>query len=237
MKKIMIALIVLLVSQLFQSCHKINGEGATVTQTYSPGSFTAIDAAIDADVYYTVGSSCKVEIQAQQNILNIIQMQVVGNELQLQFEKYKNVRHHDRIIVNITAPSLTGLGINGSGDMRVLQAVEVNNLALKVNGSGSINIAQVNGSSIAASISGSGSISVNGGAVNNESLHISGSGNIDLQQVMAKYVATKTSGSGKTSVYVTDNLDVEISGSGDVYYLGNPSVHSYISGSGNVTHM
>lgn len=237
MKKMMIALFVLFITQLFQSCHKINGEGATVTQTYNPGDFTAIDASIDADVYYVAGSACSVEIQAQQNILNIIEMNVADGELQVQFEKFKNVRHHDRIIITITTPALTGLGINGSGDIRVLQPVNINNLSLKVTGSGSINMAEVTGKTITASVSGSGSILVNGGSLNSESLHISGSGTINLQQVTSKYTATKTSGSGTTDVYVTDNLDVEISGSGDVYYSGNPSVHSSISGSGKVMHL
>ena len=80
-------------------------------------------------------------------------------------------------------------------------------------------------------------VNVNGGAVNTEALKISGSGTINLLNLSAKYVSAETSGSGKTTVRVSDNLDVRISGSGDVYYAGNPSVHTVISGSGRVSRL
>ncbi len=230
----MIIAIVSIIAMMFQSCRKINGVGPTVSKNYNVSNFTSIDAGLDADVYYTQDSFFNVEIQAQQNVLDIIETPVVGSELRLQFEKYKNVWKHDRITVHITAPYLTGLGINGSGKIIVDKPITSNSMSLNVNGSGSINVASYTGQSLTGKISGSGSMSVRGGSVSYEALRISGSGDMDLLGLSAISVSAEISGSGSATVRVSDNLDVRISGSGSVYYSGNPSVQTEISGSGKV---
>lgn len=237
MNKLMSLAAILVLAFILQSCHKIKGEGPVITRSYSLSGFTAIDAGIDADVYVTQDNFYKVEIQAQENILSKIETPIVNGELKLQFEKYINLRRHDRIVVYITAPDIAGLGINGSGTLSALQPISSARLYLKVNGSGSVSVSSYIGETLSANISGSGDVNVNGGAVNSEALKISGSGTINLLNLSAKYVSAETSGSGKTTVRVSDNLDVSISGSGDVYYAGNPSVHTVISGSGRVSRL
>lgn len=237
MKKTIFLATALLAAFLFQSCHKIKGEGAVINKEYNLSGFSSVDLGLSADVYYTQDNFYRVEIQAQQNIQDIIQTPIVNGELKLEFEKYKNIWKHDRIVIYITAPSLSGLGINGSGNIHVLQPMTSGHITLKINGSGNINIQKLTAETLTANISGSGNIAVNDGSVNNEALKISGSGSIDLLGLNAKFAATETSGSGNTRVRVSDNLNVRISGSGDVFYIGNPSLYSSISGSGKITRL
>ncbi len=216
------------------SCHKISGEGPTVTQTYSTGSFTSVDAGIDADLYYTQSSNYTLEISGQANVLSRITTNVVNGELRLQFRDFVSVWHHSPITVRVSAPYLSGMGINGSGNFYALSNVSTSTLNLKVNGSGSISVAGFTGQSLTGNISGSGAITVSGGTVSAESLQISGSGTMDMLGLNAVSASTQTSGSGKTTVNVSNSLDVRISGSGDVYYAGNPAIYTSISGSGKV---
>ena len=218
-----------------QSCKKINGQGPVVSQTFNVSYFNAVNLNLDADVYYTQDNTYKLEIHAQQNILDIIESPVEGRELRLSFQNF-NVWKHDRITIYISAPFLNSIGITGSGTIHALQAIHGNNLSMKVTGSGDVNIAQFKGQSVSGDVSGSGSIIINGGDVSSEDLHISGSGTIDLMGMSAATANTHTSGSGSTYLYATDHIDVRISGSGDVYYSGNATVNSSISGSGKVHH-
>lgn len=220
-----------------QSCRKVSGDGPVVTQSYSLSGFTALSAEIDGDVYFTQDSLYSVSIEAQQNILNLIETPIVNGELRIHFEPLKHIGRHSRIIVRVAGPSITGLAVNGSGNVYVSRPVLGNYLSLKVSGSGNLSVAQFTGQSLSAIISGSGNISVNGGTVNSEDLQISGSGSMDLLNIAAQDVVSKTSGSGKITVQVSQHLNVRISGSGDVYYLGNPSVDASISGSGEVKKM
>jgi len=237
MKKNMLTLIFAVVFIALQSCHKISGNGPTISRTYNLTDFTSVYAGLDGDVYYTQDSIYKVEIHAQANIMDMIDAHISNGELQLAYEKYKNVGRHDRVAVYISAPFLNGMGINGSGNLYALQPVRCNNMNLRVNGSGNVNIMQFTGTTLSANISGSGNITVSGGNVNSEDLRISGSGTLDLLNITANSVTTTTSGSGSTTVYAADALNVHISGSGNVYYSGNPSVNSSISGSGKVRHL
>ncbi len=231
----MLVSIILLFAVVFQSCNKVSGEGPVVSQTFSTGNFSSLESGIDADVFYTQDSFYKVEIQAQQNILNLVRTPIVNGELRLQFEKFRNVSHREKIIVNITAPSLVGLGINGSGTLRALQPLSVPSLKLKVNGSGNVSISQFSGATLSADVCGSGNISVSSGNTIYQQIQISGSGAVSTPGLIAKNVTADISGSGYASVQASDFIDVSISGSGDLYYIGNPSVHQSISGSGKVS--
>ena len=237
MKKNMLTLLFATLMLAFSSCNKISGDGPIITKTLNYTDFTSINSGLDGDVYYTQDNVYKVEIHAQSNIMNIIQTNVVNGELQLAFEKFRNIGSHDRVSVYISAPFVNGLGINGTGNLYALQPINSANINLKVNGSGLVNLRGYTGTLLSGNISGSGQITVSGGSVNSEDLHISGSGTIDLLNISSLDVTTHTSGSGSTSVNASDMLNVHISGSGDVYYTGNPSVNSSISGSGKLHHI
>lgn len=87
-----------------------------------------------------------------------------------------------------------------------------------------------------ADISGSADIYLTGSMkFNSFDANISGSGGMNLVNLEAKNVDVSISGSGDVRVTAIEKLKVRISGSGDVYYSGNPTVNSSVSGSGKVT--
>jgi hypothetical protein len=63
---------------------------------------------------------------------------------------------------------------------------------------------------------------------------ISGSGSINADWFKVDNLESNISGSGDQRVYALKTLDVRISGSGVVYYRGNPTINSNISGSGKI---
>ena len=221
---------------LFPSCVKVIGEGPTATQNRSTGNFTAVASCISADVFYKQDAQVKVEISAQQNILDVIQTQVINNELVIKFKDNVRVKDHENITVNISSPDIHGLRISGSGNLIISDSINTSNISLSLSGSGNISVPKLVATSVEAGISGSGNITVLNGSGNTEKLKISGSGNMDFMSFEAVSVNTSSSGSGEMRVYAMKNLDVSISGSGSVFYRGNPLVNTNISGSGKVIH-
>lgn len=218
------------------SCRRAAGDGPSITKTYSLIGFNAINSGIDGDVYYTQDSTYHVEIYGQSNILDKIETPIENGELRLQFRKFERIGWHNKIVVRISAPTLTGLGVNGSGNVYANQPVTSANMSVKVNGSGNVTMAGYTGADFTSQISGSGRIVVNGGKVQTASTRISGSGDVDIAGMQAESATVNTSGSGNVHVWATNTLDIRISGSGDVYYSGNPIVTTSISGSGKVRH-
>lgn len=229
------SLVLLLLIGAISCKKKVSGDGPVVTQPRNPAEFTRIELQIDATTYVTQEGPSKVTIEAQQNILDIIETPVIGNELRIRYQHNKRVGSHAPVIVRISNPVINGLDVDGSGDLLVTNALHTNALDLDISGSGSIKAGEVVVTGpVSANISGSGGILALSGRAESGSFKISGSGWIDLLPIECKTATADISGSGNIKTTVTQQLDARISGSGSVLYLGSPTISTKISGSGSV---
>jgi len=236
MKKRSLAIWILAAAVIcFSSCRKVIGEGPLVTQTRAVANFTGVSSETSGQVNVTIASTYKVEITAQQNILDIINTNVVDGVLHIDFKNNVRVREHEDITVNISLPAADYFRLSGYGNMNVIGDLASSNLKLSLSGSGNISVQNAMvADKIDAEMSGSGNIDVLHGSAISEDLNISGSGNIHLVGVAAQTTTSHISGSGDMKVVVSQSLDAHISGSGSVYYHGNPIISTHISGSGKV---
>lgn len=234
MKKIALALLFAIIITGFYSCHKVVGYGPVITEKRATTHFTSINFGVPGDLYFTQDSMYKIEIQGQENIIREIQTYIVGDELKIRVNDHTHLRSGEDIRINITAPSVTGLTLSGSGNIRILQPYQTPAAKFVISGSGSLTITKLETAGIDAEVNGSGELFVLEGITKHEDLDISGSGRIDLAGVVAKTARTEIKGSGSMKLHVSDELSNKISGSGTVYYKGNPVVNTIISGSGRV---
>jgi len=235
MKKLVVILLLVAGLFIFPSCEKVVGEGPLVTQTRTVGNFTGVSSEMSGKVNFTIAPDYKVEITAQQNILDVLNTNVVNGVLHLDFKNNVRVREHEDLLINITAPYADYFRLSGSGNMNVQGDITANNLKVTLSGSGDITVQKAAiADKIDTDISGSGNISIAGGSAVNEDVDISGSGKVEMAGVDAQNAVTHTSGSGDVKLALSTNLDAHISGSGSVYYHGNPIISTHISGSGRV---
>jgi len=221
---------------VFTSCEKVVGEGILVSETRTTAPFNGIESEISGNVIYTQGNDYKVELTAQQNILNVMETPVLSGQLVVRFKNNVRVKSHEQITIKVTAPTITGIGLSGSGNVSVLSPLTGGNFSFRLSGSGDMSLPTITCNNLETNISGSGSITIAGGTATTENFKISGSGDIDARNVLAKIVSTTTSGSGTLRLAASEKLDVKISGSGSVYYWGTPIVSTDISGSGRIIH-
>ena len=222
----------------FSSCKKVEGEGPVETESRSVSNFSGIAANIGGTVYFSQAPEFKVELSAQRNMLNLIETDKAGNDLILKFKNGVNVGHHTDIRVHISAPSLENLQLNGSGKVHVTGDFVANQFNAALNGSGNLLIDNLRINDLLTSgVNGSGNIRVLAGTVDTENVKIIGSGNVDLSAVKATTSIAKISGSGTIKLNVVKNLDVTVSGSGNVFYYGNPVINTHIFGTGRVVRL
>jgi hypothetical protein len=237
MKKFAIGLLSIIALATMNSCKKVIGEGPVVTETRTTRDFSEIDFGVSGEMVFIESTETEIEIEAQQNIIDLIQTYVSGDELKIRFRDDRRVTSHERIVVTVRAPSVRSFAVSGSGSLEVLDTLSGDNTRLRVSGSGKITVPDVDAGNLEAKISGSGRIEALNGVANSLNVSISGSGNVDLASVTVNNATTQTSGSGTIRLNVLDKLNVHISGSGDVYYRGNPEVDVNISGSGRLVKM
>lgn len=212
----------------------IEGEGDVVTQELLIDEFTSVKSRGNSQVYITQGNEIKVEVEGQQNIIDNIETDIQGGVWEIEFEDCQ--RDYTKLKFYITMPVIESLEVSGSGDIFGQDNFLVEDIHLKVDGSGSIDVVIDDATDVDARISGSGKIILEG-TTNYLGAKISGSGDLKAYDLEANIGNIKISGSGDAEVTVHDELDVKIEGSGDVYYKGNPIINVDITGSGDLKNM
>ncbi len=212
----------------FLSC--VNGSGPIVTETFNLPVFDAIKLNMAAEVFITQGSQQEVTIEAQRNIIDRIRLTVRDRVWDI--EPDRCLRDFSDVRIFITMPDIRKLELNGSGRIFGENTFTVNDIELRLPGSGAIDLA-LNCDDIDATLSGSGTIALEG---NGDELDfvLSGSGKLKAFGMTLREADILISGSGNAEVRVTNQLSARITGSGDVLYRGNPTLNVNITGSGRV---
>ncbi len=235
MNHIKLLVFVALATAFFTSCDKVVGDGPVTTTDRTVVQFSGIEVSVPADIYYYTGTEYKVQIQAQQNITDLIETNVSGSTLQIHFNRNNVNIKSGGVRINVTSPTVNGIRISGSGNLYAPVRIEADHFQLSLSGSCGAEIDSLIANSFASSISGNGHIKVLQGSTHDVEVEISGSGDVDILGVTAANVTTHSSGSGTIKVTATSKLDAHISGSGRVYYKGSPDISTDISGSGGVS--
>ena len=208
----------------------IRGQGGIVSADFNLDYFVGIKLQVNARVFVTQGSDQTVRVEAEQNIIDLLELDVQNDIWEIEFNEC--VRDHDVISIFIQMPDIRFLSVSGPGVIRGENLFEVNEIDLRISGSGDMDLA-LNADHIDSRISGSGKMFLEGNTEEFD-FDISGSGDYRAFNLTALRGDIDVSGSGDSEVRVEDDLDIQINGSGDVYYRGFPALDVAINGSGRV---
>lgn len=181
------------------------------------GEFTSIELRNSANVIITQGKVNDVRIE-----------KISGIEVLIFTEKNKLIISDASDIafagkgttVYVTVKNLRQVISSGNGNVSLTGPITSDNMEVRINNSGSVN-ASLDTKNLKVTISGAGDFEVNG-KTDASDIKIDGSGSIhgkDLKTSTSNIVIT---GSGCSTVDVVDDLTVNITGSGNVYFIEYP---------------
>jgi hypothetical protein len=196
-----------------------------------------------AEVAFTMSGRLIIEqsgsealtVEADDNIVPLITTDMNGNKLTIGTKPNTGFNTTKQIVFRLSVKDLTSIQSTGSGDIQMGPWNEAN-AKLEVTGSGSMDMSGISADSIVVSISGSGGIAASG-KTTTQDVTLSGSGRYDGRQLESTSAKVAISGSGDATVKVSDRLDAKVSGSGSVRYIGDPSVSTDDTGSGQIVHI
>jgi hypothetical protein len=197
--------------------------------------FTKISFGVPGTLYLTQGDKNSVEIHADEETMDRVEVVQEGNKLKIRNRKSYgwNSWNSSKISVYVTMKTIEGIGVSGSGSVVGKNQIKAGNIDLDISGSGNLEM-ELNAEDVDISISGSGSVALNGSG-GKADVSISGSGKIRAEEFEVSTFIASISGSGTCYITANDEIDARISGSGSVYYRGNPDkVSAHASGSGKV---
>lgn len=214
---------------------------AQQTETRDVQNFSQVRLKGSYDVILRKGSSPSVELTGNAEALERIEVSVSGSTLIIERERgngwgRNNWNDGPRVKVVVTYTELSGIDLEGSGDITAENVIKAGDFEIELSGSGDVQL-ELEAGNLEVDIAGSGDVGLSGTAQDVE-IDIAGSGNADLGNVVAQNVDIDIAGSGDAVVNCNGNLSVGIAGSGDVRYKGNPTGFDFsTAGSGSVKSM
>ncbi len=209
------------------------GSGNVTSETRTVDAFHSVKLGGWGNLYVTQDGKSEIHIEAEDNVLPLLQTYVRDGVLVIEHERFKCITPRKPVDVYVSMEEVKRLSLSGSGKIIGQTEIISDSLEVSVSGSGDINL-EVETEELKTTISGSGDAKLKGDATTHD-ITISGSGDIESYELDTEKSTVKVFGSGKTEVSVSNELDVTIAGSGDVYYKGDPAnLNTQISGSGKM---
>lgn len=233
-----ILLITLFTGLLFSSCHhvfkdKVRGNGNIKTENRTTGTFNDVEVNGNFDLYLKQDSLRSVRVEADENLMEYIEVKVEGNKLVLEPKEGYNLSGSKHIKIYVSSPVFRKLHASGACDIfgeNKISSTEM--IDIDLSGASDIKL-ELNAPKVEAELSGAGSIALKG---ETKDFSVIGSGSTDIRcfELMTENTTVKLSGAGDAEVFASVKLDVKVSGAADVKYKGNAAVSQNVSGAGSV---
>lgn len=192
--------------------NRVQGSGISKVETRNVAPFKQIDVSGAVDVEVVGQKDFKVDVQADDNILELVQTEVSGDTLKIYVKERISVRSPIKIFVSM--PELTGVEISG---------------ASKFNGN------NIKTDSFELNVSGASKVELNGEA-NKLNIDASGASKINTENFKVAKALVDVSGATSVVVNATEEVRAEASGASKVSYVGEPkNVVKDVSGAGKVS--
>lgn len=213
------------------------GSGQVVTLAREVPGFEAVDLAGSLQLVVSQSAAQRVSVTADDNlqplIETVVETQGGVRRLKVRLRDGTSIRHRGEIVVHLEVVRLSALRVAGSGSVQV-SGLQSPSLSMAIAGAGDARLSGLSTDRLEVRVAGSGDVKADGRA-RELRLSIAGSGDASLRELIADDVSVRIAGSGDVDVTAQRSLEVSIAGSGDVRYGGDvPQVKSSIVGSGDV---
>lgn len=188
------------------------GSGKVISETRSVHDFDSVRMSGSGTLILQQTGSESLVIEAEDNILPLLTSDVKDRRLVLGVRPGSSYRASRKVVYHLSMKELNGIEVSGSGDV---QATGVMTELLTLQGSGSFDMTLA-------------------GRADRLQVDISGSGEYQGEALESREATVRITGSGDATVRVTERLDASVSGSGNVLYIGSPSLTQRVSGSGSI---
>ncbi len=176
-----------------------------VSEKRDVSGFNKVTLSGDGDLFIEQGDTESLTIEAQENVMEFIETIVSGGTLSISIHEKdgkKPPRSLGGVKYYLKVKDLDGISAFGSGEISSSDFV-TDTIAINIGGSGTVTLS---------------------GEAKSQEIKIDGSGKYSAKDFKTSECTVKINGSGSANVNVTVSLDITINGSGDVKYVGDPSV-------------
>ena len=200
------------------SGNSIQGSGKLQKQARPVGAFHGVALNVPGNVELRIGNTDSVTIEADDNILPLIDTAVENGTLRIRPAKRNSNFRQTSLTIVIQARHVERISVGGSGNIAAT-GLRGEKLRFDVGGSGSINAQDLDSRMVAIAIGGSGNFKASG-KTEQLTASIGGSGNIQAGKLAARDVQVSIGGSGEVSYYGDPRVSRSMQRSSSIRRLG-----------------
>lgn len=214
----------------------VRGSGVVVDEDRDINDVSGVQLAMSGTLHITMGNSDSLRIEAEDNLLQYIQTDVIAGRLVIETRQGIQLENSRPINYYLTVAKLDAIAISSNGNIQT-DDLQSTSFSVAISSSGNATISRLIAESISVKISSSGNLEILGGRVERQTIHISSSGEYRARDLAAAEANVSLTSSGTAIIRVSDHLSGRLSSSGDVYYIGNPDINVSMTSSGKTVQM
>jgi hypothetical protein len=231
----------------------VRGSGRLEAQQRNVKDITGVELATLGKMTIKLGEQEELRIEAEDNLLDYLETETRGGTLRIKTRDgftlrnrrpvnyYLTVKELDEISISssgdVEAPDLAteqfSVSISSSGDLE-MGDLKVDTLKVRISSSGDMTMGTLHADTIQVVITSSGDLDIAGGDIEEQDVTLTSSGKYRAKDLESDQAKVQLSSSGSATVQVHDYLDAQLSSSGNLYYIGNPTVKAATTSSGDV---
>ncbi|WP_321369219.1 head GIN domain-containing protein [uncultured Draconibacterium sp.] len=197
----------------------INGNGNVVEQERHLSDFDEIKVSRGMNVYITQGNETKVLVKADENLLEVIETEVVGDVLEV--KATSNIRRSKEKKVFVTLPKVES--IKASAGSNVYSENEISSKSIEISASAGSNI-RLRIKTQEANVSASAGSNINlEGQTENFYGKASAGSNIKAGELKTSNTEAKVSAGANIWISTKNKLQASANSGGNVFYSGDPT--------------
>ena len=240
-KSAFVLFMVLIAGSLLTSCHfrTIGGDGNVVTKEIAVSDYQELLVeGGNIELVYTQSNAAPfLQIETDQNILDLLETEVSGDELSIRPKDHQTSINPTCFKIKTNSKQLKDLKIGGQGEGVISGTLTSDELDLSFAGSGILTADSLIVNNLECDIAGSGKL-VLGGKAENTKIKAAGSCEVRAFGLTTEKLDCKAAGSNDIEITVNQEINSKMAGSGNLKYKGNPAqVHNNSVGSVSVTHV
>jgi hypothetical protein len=208
----------------------VNGSGKSKTEERSIGDVTEVATSGGGTIELTRGDKPSIRVSADDNIVPLLEIKNNNGKLTFETKFGYEINPVTPITYVVTIPQLNKLTVSETGNVKAA-SLKGDALTIKLSGAGNTSLQDIAYKSLSLTLEGAAHATLTG-AAEKATFRLSGAGKIDAEDLKSARNDTAVSGNGKATVWATDELKVNISGTGKVDYKGKPRIEQSVSGKG-----
>ena len=219
-------------------------KGSIVSETREVKGFERVVMRDYGELVITQGEKESLTVEAEPGIIGKIRTEVRGGNLDISMgaswlrkigHAFASTISGSWIKYSLTVKKLTGLEVLGAARVSASK-IKTERFSLILGGAGNIKVESLSAKQLEVDMRGAGKVEITG-KVSEQSVIMGGAGGYVAPKLESAKANIDLRGAGTANVWVNKDLNVTITGVGNVKYYGAPAIKQKITGLGKLTPM